>query len=73
MHLPRHIFTIQRMTPEIARAWDSTKRCNWCSNAPEYFIRYRVPPRSAKRFELACGEHAREASKQTGLGLEGST
>lgn len=73
MYLPRHIFAIQRMPPEIARAWPTISCCNWCRTTPTYFIRYRIPPRAAKRFELACAEHAREPSKQTRLGLEGAT
>lgn len=71
MYVPPHVYSIEQMTPAMARIWPATSCCNWCGNAPTYFIWCRIPPGSIKDFELACAEHAREASKQTGLGLEG--
>ena len=71
MHLPRHIFAIERMPPDVLCAWAVNNHCRWCSNTPEFFIRYRIPPRNAKRFELACIQHAREASSRTGYSFKG--
>jgi hypothetical protein len=70
MHLPPRVVSIERMTPAVARAWAVTHACEWCPEPPAYFVRFRVPPRGAKKFKLACLEHAKEASAQTGLGLE---
>jgi hypothetical protein len=66
MDLPRHIFPIQRMTPEIACA--GAQQSNGIGTAMAGV--FHPLPRcttGAKRFKLACIGHAEEASQQTRL------